>query len=61
MQAIKSKLCRTRLYAGQWLGASAGSRMVMTHGTKFIRPVFLSMVALITLKMIHDNYLKPHA
>jgi uncharacterized membrane protein YfcA len=47
--------------AGQWLGARAGSRMVITRGTKFIRPVFLSMVVLITLKMIYDNYLKPHA
>ena len=43
------------------LGARAGSRMVITRGTRFIRPVFLSMVVLITLKMIYDNYLKPHA
>lgn len=47
--------------AGQWLGARAGSRMVVTRGTKFIRPIFLTMVVLITLKMIYDNYLKPHA
>jgi hypothetical protein len=46
---------------GQWPGARAGSRMVITRGTKFIRPIFLSMVALITLKMIYDNFLKPHA
>jgi len=45
--------------AGQWLGARAASRMVITRGTKFIRPVFLAMVTLITLKMIHDNYYKP--
>src|ERR1019366_7519907 len=44
--------------AGQWLGARAGSHMVITRGTKFIRPVFLTMVVLITLKMIYDNYLK---
>ncbi len=47
--------------AGQWLGARAGSRMVITRGTKFIRPVFLTMVILITLKMIYDNYFKQHA
>ncbi len=45
--------------AGQWLGARAASRMVITRGTKFIRPVFLTMVVLITLKMIYDNYFKP--
>jgi uncharacterized membrane protein YfcA len=47
--------------AGQWLGARAGSHMVITRGTKFIRPVFLTMVVLITLKMIYDNYFKPAA
>jgi uncharacterized membrane protein YfcA len=47
--------------AGQWLGARAGSRMVITRGTKFIRPVFLTMVVLITLKMIYDNYFKAAA
>jgi uncharacterized membrane protein YfcA len=45
--------------AGQWLGARAGSRMVTTRGTKFIRPIFLTMVVLITLKLIYDNYLRP--
>jgi hypothetical protein len=47
--------------AGQWLGARAGSRMVITRGTKFIRPVFLTMVVLLTLKMIYDNYFKASA
>jgi uncharacterized membrane protein YfcA len=45
--------------AGQMIGARLGSRMVITRGTKFIRPVFLAMVTLITLKMIYDNWLKP--
>jgi uncharacterized protein len=45
--------------AGQWLGARAGSKMVSTRGTKFIRPVFLGMVTLISLKLIYDVYLKP--
>jgi uncharacterized membrane protein YfcA len=44
---------------GQMLGARLGSRMVITRGTKFIRPVFLTMVTLITLKMIYDTWLKP--
>jgi uncharacterized membrane protein YfcA len=43
---------------GQMLGAWLGSHMVITRGTKFIRPVFLTMVLLITLKMIYDNWLK---
>lgn len=45
---------------GQWLGARAGSKMVLRRGTQFIRPVFLSAVILITLKMAYDVYLKPH-
>lgn len=44
---------------GQWLGARLASRMVITRGTQFIRPVFLTMVTLITLKMIWDVWLKP--
>lgn len=44
--------------AGQWLGARAGSKMVLTRGTKFIRPVFLTMVLLITLKVTYDNFLR---
>ena len=44
---------------GQWLGARLGSRMVLTRGTKFIRPVFLTMVVLLTLKMIWDIWLQP--
>lgn len=44
---------------GQWLGARLGSHVVVTRGTKFIRPAFLTMVLLITLKLIHDTWLKP--
>lgn len=44
---------------GQWLGARLGSRMVITRGTKFIRPIFLVMVALVTLKVIWDTWLHP--
>lgn len=41
---------------GQLLGARAGSKMVMRHGTKFIRPIFLSVVILITLRMIYATW-----
>jgi uncharacterized protein len=44
---------------GQWLGARLGSHMVVTRGVRLIRPVFLTMVLLITLKMIYDSWLKP--
>ena len=44
---------------GQWLGAWVGSHMVLKRGTKFIRPVFLTMVVLITLKVMWDMWLKP--
>jgi uncharacterized membrane protein YfcA len=44
---------------GQWLGARLGSRMVITRGTKFIRPIFLTMVILVTLKVTWDMWLKP--
>jgi hypothetical protein len=43
---------------GQLLGAQAGSHLVVTRGTKFIRPIFLTMVLAVTLKLIYDNYLK---
>lgn len=43
---------------GQWLGARLASRMVLKRGTKFIRPVFLTMVVLVTLKVIWDTWLK---
>ena len=43
---------------GQLLGARAGSHMVVTRGTKFIRPIFLVMVLAVTLKLIYDNYLR---
>lgn len=38
---------------GQWIGARTGSKMVMRHGTKFIRPIFLSVVLLIAVRIIY--------
>ena len=42
--------------AGQFIGARIGSRLVIRKGTGFIRPVFISMVLLITIKLILQNY-----
>lgn len=43
---------------GQLIGARIGSGMVMTRGTKFIRPVFITVVLLITVKLLYDAYLR---
>lgn len=40
--------------AGQWLGARLGAGMVVTRGTRFIRPVFLTMVVLVAIKLAWD-------
>ncbi len=42
--------------AGQLIGARAGSRMVITRGTRFIRPVFLAVVLALTLKLVYDAF-----
>jgi hypothetical protein len=43
---------------GQLLGARIGSRMVLSRGTRFIRPVLLGAVLLLTLKLFYDGYAK---
>ena len=42
--------------AGQFLGARLGSRLVIARGTKFIRPVFLTMVLILTVKLLFDQF-----
>jgi uncharacterized membrane protein YfcA len=42
--------------AGQFIGARIGSRLVVSKGTRFIRPVFLTMVLLITARLIWKNF-----
>jgi uncharacterized protein len=42
--------------AGQLIGARIGSRLVITRGTAFIRPVFITMVLAITARLIYQNY-----
>jgi uncharacterized protein len=44
--------------AGQLLGARLGAHMVVTRGTRFIRPIFLTVVFAVTLKLLYDSYLK---
>jgi hypothetical protein len=46
---------------GQLLGARIGSRLVIAKGARFIRPIFISTVLALTLKLLYDAYLKPHA
>jgi uncharacterized membrane protein YfcA len=43
---------------GQLLGARLGSRMVLKKGTRLIRPVFLSVVLALTLKLLYDAYVR---
>jgi uncharacterized membrane protein YfcA len=42
--------------AGQWLGARIGSKMVIAKGTRFVRPVFLTAVLALTLKLLIDGF-----
>ncbi len=44
---------------GQLLGARIGSRMVVTRGTRFIRPIFISVVLVMTGKLLYDAFVKP--
>lgn len=42
---------------GQIVGAYLGSGMVMRRGTRLIRPLFITMTSLTTLKLIHDVFM----
>lgn len=42
--------------AGQFIGARIGSHMVVSRGTRFIRPVFITMVVCIIAKLIWQNF-----
>lgn len=43
---------------GQLIGARIGARMVVSRGTGFIRPIFLTAVLAISAKVIWDAYFK---
>lgn len=42
--------------AGQWLGARLGAGLVLKRGTQLIRPMFLSVVLALTLKLLYDAF-----
>jgi uncharacterized membrane protein YfcA len=43
---------------GQLLGAKIGAGIVITRGTKFIRPIFLTVVFALTLKLLYGANVK---
>ena len=43
---------------GQLIGARLGAGMVISRGTQFIRPVFLSVVLALTFKLLYTTYAK---
>jgi uncharacterized membrane protein YfcA len=47
------------MIAGQIIGAQLGSGFVIRHGAKFIRPVFLGVVLILTVKLIWDGFHPP--
>ncbi len=45
--------------AGQLLGGRLGARLAMTRGARFIRPIFLTMAALVALKLLISAMTRP--
>lgn len=43
---------------GQIIGARIGAGMVLKKGTKFVRPVFLIVVIILTAKLFYNNYVR---
>jgi uncharacterized membrane protein YfcA len=41
---------------GQFLGARVGSKLVITRGTAFIRPLFITMVLALVGRLIYQNF-----
>jgi len=44
---------------GQALGSRMGSKTVLKRGTRFVRPVFLGVVLLLTANLVWKTYLEP--
>jgi uncharacterized protein len=44
--------------AGQWLGARLGARLVVKRGTRLIRPIFLTVVVVLTVKLLCDAFVR---
>ena len=45
--------------AGQLLGARLGTRVVLKKGTRFIRPLFITVALAITARLLWQNFTKP--
>lgn len=43
---------------GQIAGSKIGAELVIKRGVRFIRPIFISIVVLTTLKIIYDRFLR---
>jgi uncharacterized membrane protein YfcA len=43
---------------GQLVGARLGARTVIRRGTKFIRPVFITVVLAVTARLLYHNFSK---
>ncbi len=41
--------------AGQLIGGRLGAHLAMTRGARFVRPIFLTMAALVALKLIYGS------
>ena len=44
---------------GQLVGATLGSRMVILKGTRFVKPIFLGVVAVTIARLIYTTYIAP--
>ncbi|MBI5381460.1 MAG: TSUP family transporter [Opitutae bacterium] len=44
--------------AGQFLGARIGAKLVMQRGSRFVQPVFFTMVVLVIARLLWVNYLR---
>jgi uncharacterized membrane protein YfcA len=45
--------------AGQVIGARLGAGLVVKKGARFVRPIFLTMVALTLLRLLYVTFVAP--
>jgi uncharacterized protein len=43
---------------GQMFGARVGSKLVMKRGSRFVRPIFITAVSILIVRLIYLNFLK---
>ena len=41
---------------GQIIGASIASQLVMKHGTRLVRPMFIIVFGLLMVKLFYDSF-----